>query len=88
MCDCKTELEVKLLERVKEALPDSTNHSVEIEGYVFGISGNSMFSCQAMTVAIKHTVTVKKTGLQKQKTEKQKMMASYCMFCGEKRVKD
>lgn len=86
MCNCRQELEAKLLELAKEQLPESTGHSVEIEGYVFGLKGNTIFSCQALTVAIKHTVTSKKTGFQKQKVEKQKMVARYCMFCGEKRA--
>jgi len=88
MCNCKQDLEAKLLERAKEQYPDSTDHSVEIQGYAFAFMGNTLISRQTLPLAIEHTVIVKKTGLTKRKTEKQKMLASYCMFCGEKLVKD
>lgn len=88
MCNCKTEIEANLLEHVKQQLPESTGHHVEIGGYVLGFKGDAMFSCQSLPVTIKHTVTMKKTGLPKQKVEKQNMMARYCMFCGEKRAED
>lgn len=88
MCNCKTELEAKLLERAKEQLPDSKNHSVEITGYVFAMGPNEITLRQALPVIIKHTVTVKKTGEQKEKKIVSNVLARFCMFCGEKHVKD
>jgi len=85
MCNCKSELEEEFLRTVKNQLPDSTGHYVEIGGYAFAMTNNlSVVSRQFLPVTIKHTVTNKKTGAQKQKVEKQKLLASFCMFCGKK----
>lgn len=86
MCNCKTELEAKMLARAKEVLPESTDHNVEIDGYVFGLTNNNgVVQRQALTVVIKHTCKLK-NGSIKQKVEKQKIMATFCMFCGERQV--
>ncbi len=78
-------MEARFLAHVKEKLPESKNHFVEIEGYAFALTGDlGVVSRQFLPVTIKHTVTNKKTGAQKQKVEKQKLLASFCMFCGEK----
>lgn len=86
-CDCKETLTGKLLERSKEQLPDSKDHSVEMTGYaiVFGeneAGQSTLETCGFMPVEIKHTVTVKKTGLDRVKKEKTSLLFTYCPFCG------
>lgn len=86
-CNCKSTLTEKMLDRVKEQLPDSKNHAVEITGYtlVFGeneAGQSTLKSCGFMHVEIKHTVTVKKTGLDRIKKDKTSLVFTYCPFCG------
>jgi hypothetical protein len=86
MCNCRTELTAKLLENVKKQLPDSTGHEVEIGGYSFVFTDSGITGRDCLPVTIKHFVTAKKTGIQKLKTEKTNLLASYCPFCGEKQA--
>lgn len=86
MCDCKKVVEGKLLERAKEMLPESENIKVDIGGYTFLLTDNTMKLSQFLPATIEHTVTVKKTGEKKKKKMVQNITASYCMFCGEART--
>ena len=84
-CDCKTNLTEKLLTRAKEQLPESKNHSVEMTGYAFVFTDTGSMDLKGcMTVEIKHTVTVKKTGLDRVKKDKTNLIFTYCPFCGER----
>lgn len=85
MCNCRKELTAKLLENAKNQLPNSTGHSVEIEGFAFAITPKlGVIGRGYMPVTVTHTVKNKRTGIEKRKVEKVRLLASYCPFCGEK----
>lgn len=84
-CDCKSTLTEKLLERAKEQLPDSRNLEVELTGYTFVFGDDNSLALRGfMPVEVKHTVTVKKTGLDRVKKDKTSLIFTYCPFCGVK----
>ncbi len=82
MCDCKTKYEEEIVKSAKEQLPDSTDHTAELQGYVLGIQKgtNDIVQRQAMQVVIKYTAHRK--GVSRPKKLVQIVMASFCMFCG------
>lgn len=88
-CKCKEELTEKLLDRAKKKFPDSKNHEVQMTNYTFVFGENeagqsTIETCGFMPVEIKHTVIVKKTGLERIKKEKASFLFTYCPFCGER----
>lgn len=92
-CNCKQTLTAKMLERAKEQLPDSKNHEVQMTNYTFVFgeneAGQSTIETRGfMPVEIKHTITVKKTGLDRVKKEKTSFLFTYCPFCGERYKKE
>lgn len=80
-CECKTELQVKLLERFKETEPEAQDHCAEIQGYAF-IFGKTVTLKLATPVHFTGKYLIKKTGLLKEKTTKQNLIFTYCPFCG------
>ena len=82
MCDCKKKYEAEIVKSAKEQLPNSTDHSAELQGYVMGIrtGTNDIVERQAMQVVIKYTAHRK--GVSRPKKLVQNVMASFCMFCG------
>ena len=82
-CNCKTELEIKLTERLKEKSPEAANHAATLRGYGFVIIDNSMKSMGYMEVKNTADYPLKKGG-SKSKTTTMSMYFSYCPFCGEK----
>ncbi len=89
VCNCRKELTAKLLENTKKRLPDSTGHQVEIEGLAFAMTPKlGVIGRDYLPVTITHTVKNKRTGMEKRKVEKVKLLASYCPFCGEKQTID
>ena len=89
MCNCRSQIEEKLLERAKQNAPEgSKDVSVELKGYALILSG-SITQKNCMPIAIEYSVPVKKApGTFRTKTEKTTMIGSYCMFCGEKYERD
>lgn len=92
-CNCKTDFTEKFLERAKEQLPDSKDHKVEMTGYthVFGENEAGQTTLESrgfMPVEISHTVTVKKTQLDRVKKDKTSFIFTYCPFCGVKYVQE
>ncbi|WP_272995913.1 hypothetical protein, partial [Paraglaciecola chathamensis] len=83
-CECKQEIEARLLERAKEQLPNSLDHDVTLDGYSMIFGNNSISMKASMPVTIKHKVLVKKTGNYKDKKDKTNLIFSFCPFCGEK----
>lgn len=82
-CNCKTELEAKLTERLKSSAPDGTDHSVTLEGYGFGMTpglGIVMVGCMPFTEV--HQTTTK-VGAPKTKKRTGSMVFSFCPFCGK-----
>lgn len=80
-CNCKTELQAKLLERFKETEPEAQDHCIEIQGYAF-IFGKTVTLKLATPVHFTGKYLVKKTGLLKEKTTKQNLIFTFCPFCG------
>lgn len=92
-CNCKTDFTEKLLERAKEQLPNSKNIEVTMTGYTLLLGTNeagqgTLLSRGFMPVEIKHTITVKKTGLDRVKKDKTSLLFTYCPFCGVKYAQD
>ena len=82
-CNCKSDLEARLLERAKEQLPESKDHNVSMTGFAFVFNdANGMDQLGFMPVEIEHKVTVKKTGLERVKKQKTSFIFTYCPFCG------
>lgn len=80
-CECREDLEAKLLERFISTEPDGSGHQVTIEGYAFGIVGDQMVMVGTMPIKATATVPLKKGG-SKVKTVRQAMHFSFCPFCG------
>ena len=85
-CNCREELEAKLVENFKSHAPEATNHKATLQGYGFALIGNTMEMRGYMDVSAKATYPLKKGGT-KEKTIKQSMFFSYCPFCGTKAAK-
>lgn len=87
MCDCRADIEKRLTAHYVPKLPDSRDLEARLMGYAITL-GSSLSVRAYMPAEIRHTVTVKKTGAEKRKTEKVNMYFSHCPFCGEKLAKD
>ena len=83
MCNCRTDITNRLLERFKEQSPEATNHYIELTGYAF-IFGKEMEMAEKGCMEIKATANfpLKKGGV-KEKTTKQNMIFTFCPFCAE-----
>lgn len=85
MCDCKSKLEAKLLDRFKAMEPNAKNHYVELEGYALGVSeSNSLFLTGCMPIKTTADYPLKGGVLHKQRIKRQSMFFTFCPFCGEK----
>ena len=82
MCDCKTDLEKRLLERFKEAEPTAIGHEVSLTGYAF-ILGKQLKLIGVMPIEQSADFPLKKGGVKK-KSVKCSMQFTYCPFCGVK----
>lgn len=83
-CSCHSDSEKRLKDHVEKQLPPgSRNLSVELQGYVFGMSDAGMTHRAACPVTIEYEAPKKAGGM---KTVKQKtfLRASFCPFCGHK----
>jgi len=82
MCDCRTNLEAKLLERFKQQKPRATGHGVSLQGYAICL-GEKVSRRPFMPCKTTASYPLKKGG-EKVKSETLNMFFSYCPFCGEK----
>ena len=87
MCNCRADIEKKLVAHYSPKLPGSRDVEAKLMGYAITL-GKGLGIAPYMPVEIRHTVTIKKTGTDKRKTEKSNMYFSHCPFCGEKLKKD
>ena len=87
MCGCRADIEKRLTDHSAAKLPESREVEVKLMGYALTL-GASLGIRAYMPAEIRHTVTVKKTGADKRKTEKINMFFSHCPFCGVKLEKD
>lgn len=89
MCECRDDIEKKLTELYAPKLPGSREVEAKLMGYAITLGNDLGLGIRAyMPAEIRHTVTIKKTGADKRKTEKVNMYFSFCPFCGEKFKKD
>lgn len=87
MCTCRADIEKRLKEHYAAKLPDSRDVEAKLMGYALTL-GKGLGIRAYMPAEIRHTVTIKKTGADKRKTEKVNFYFSHCPFCGEKLQKD
>jgi len=80
MCDCRKDLETRLLEQFKSVAPEATGHEVSLKGYAFFFSSD--VSIKGVMAAEKVAEFPLKNGGFKRKIEKFSMVFSYCPFCG------
>lgn len=84
MCECRKDIEEKLLARFIEKSPSASNHEVSLKGYAIVI-GETLSSRPFMPATLMADHPLKKGGL-KRKTEEIKMLFTYCPFCGTKQA--
>jgi hypothetical protein len=80
-CNCKKEIELKLLENYTKANPTAKEPDVSIQGYGFVIIGSGLQERGFLPVDSKAKFPTK-AGVLKPKTTKQSMFWSFCPFCG------
>lgn len=81
-CNCRSDIEAKLLERFKSEQPTGENHAVSISGYGFCIVDNKMIM-RPFAEVMKSADMPKKSGGWTLKRSKLNMYFSYCPFCGK-----
>lgn len=86
MCDCKKEMETKLLESISKKKPEAQDLKVELSGYVVMLNGNSLELRPVMPINIEYIHTLK-NGTQKKKKETISFALKHCPFCGEEVVR-
>ena len=79
-CNCRQELEEKLLERFKEQEPDAKDHCVSLNKYVFTFGKCLEKGC--FTIELE-ALFLLKNGKKKLKKSKQSMLFTYCPFCAQ-----
>ncbi len=90
MCDCRSNIETRLLDKIAAQIPEgSKNLSTKLGGYAFLLGGSGIAMRNVMPIDIEYEEPIKKRpGEFKRKRQKMSMHGNFCMFCGEKYVKD
>lgn len=87
MCECRKDIEARLLARFKEAAPEAADHKVDLQGYAFVFGeANALEMRPYMTYKAGATYPLKKGGT-KWKQQTGNMMFNFCPFCGVPTVK-
>jgi len=86
MCDCKKEMEAKLLETVQAQRPEAQQLKVELDGYGFMLTGNELSHRPVMPIKIEY-MHILKNGNVKKKKETISFALKHCPFCGEEVVR-
>ncbi|WP_367846426.1 hypothetical protein [Rhodoferax sp. WC2427] len=81
-CNCRADIEAKLLARFKEQSPEASDHGVSLEGYAF-LLGNAGMRTQAYMPFKQAAMFPLKKGGAKLQTKHINMMFSFCPFCGQ-----
>lgn len=81
-CNCKSEIEAKLLESFKAGRPDAQGHKAVLEGYGFAVVDNVLTLRPFMPIKYGAGHASKKSGLERWRNEKGFMQFSFCPFCG------
>ena len=82
MCNCRSDIESKLLENYKAITPGATLHQIKLTGYGFFLSGNHLIEQGKMGIE-GEAVHRLKNGNSKPKKIKQDMAFTYCPFCAQ-----
>lgn len=85
MCKCRSDIEARLVDRIKDQIPEGSKElSVRLEGYalVFG-DDLGLTMKNVLPIKIEYQAPVKKGGF-KTKKQTMNMTGNYCMFCGGK----
>jgi len=80
MCDCRTKIEEKLLDRFKKKEPSAQDVKIEINGYAL-IFGDTLSSKPFLPIGGTYKLP-NKNGELKTKKIKDCLIASFCPFCG------
>ena len=84
MCNCKKEIEEKLLKRFIESKPEAISHCVQLEGYTLVLQqDNRLIQKGYMNIALTAAYQVKKSGEFKAKKQTENMIFTFCPFCGK-----
>lgn len=81
-CDCKTDIEAKLLEQLKGETPTGSAHAVSLSNYGFVLLENRM-TIRPYTVVNTSVTMPKKAGGFTQKRSTMNMFFSFCPYCGK-----
>lgn len=87
MCDCKKDIESRLLDRFKTNHPEALEHSARLTGYTLLIGSSEVRQKGYMGIELTAAHPLKKGG-HKAKTDRSNMIFNYCPFCGEKYEKE
>lgn len=82
MCECRKNIEEKLLAQLKAQAPNFSNHEVSLDGYGIVI-GEKLSARPFMPATFRADHPLKKGGL-KTKTARVNMFFNFCPFCGTK----
>lgn len=82
MCNCKKQLEEKLLDSFVKKNPEAKDHSVRLCGYTLVIAEEGLIQKGCMQFETVASYPLKKGGY-KEKTSKSNFIFSYCPFCGK-----
>ncbi len=83
-CECKTDIEQKLLARFKEQAPEAAEHETELMGYSIALDSEMNMSQKGcMTIEAKAVFPLRKGGTKARKIN-QTMFFTFCPFCGVK----
>lgn len=93
MCECRSDIEKRLVEHVKAQIPESAvDLSVSLNGYAFMLGEGSLEMKNVMPISIAYRAPTKgtktKPSVMRDKKQTMNMTGNYCMFCGEKYEKD
>lgn len=89
MCECRKRIETAVTEQVAAQLPEGAQQlRVSLQGYAFDFSGPVASSKQYMAAEVTFQVPTKgtkaKASYLRDRKDAVNIMASFCMFCGEK----
>lgn len=85
-CECRKEIEARLLARFKEQNPSSANHKVRLTGYTMLFGSDHLEERAAGLFIANHDVTAKNGNVRNRRIE-QSMLFNYCPFCGKSATK-
>lgn len=88
MCDCRKRIETGVTDQVAAKLPEGTQQlRVSLQGYAM-VFGGPVSSKQYMVAEITYQAPTKgtkhKPSVMRDRKDAVNIMASFCMFCGEK----